>query len=88
MYQRSLSQQEVDRAADVLEIDEPERTKMHAFYARERRQDREANIKLLKAIFSVLWKSAVIALIVWAFLQTWEERLPRNNGVETYSAKP
>jgi hypothetical protein len=77
MFRSTISRKNVERAADVLEIDEPERTKMHAFYHRERVQDREANIKLLKAVARVFFKCLVVALIGWAFLQTFKtERLP------------
>lgn len=77
MYQRSLSQQEVDHAADVLEVEDSERTQMHAFYARERRQDRDANIKLLKALGVFALKVIAIFLVSYALFQTWTERIPK-----------
>ena len=91
MYFSSPSPRDVEIAIEVLGIDdEKDANNIRNFYKRERVQNREANVKLLKAIGRVLIKSAVILLIIWAFFQTWTERIPKNNqnGIEAYSAKP
>jgi hypothetical protein len=77
MYYRSPSRKEIDRAADVLEIGDSDRSNMHNFYRRERMQNREANIKLLKALGIFALKVIGISLAAWALFQTWEERLPK-----------
>ncbi len=77
MYYRSPNHNEVDRAADILEVGDNERQQMQAFYRRERTQNREANIKLLKALGVTLLKIIAVSLIAWACLQTWTERLPK-----------
>lgn len=63
------SRQDVEVAIRALEIeDEREADVMRAFYARERKQDRAANLKLIKAVGFFLLKCIVAAVVVWAIL--------------------
>ena len=73
---RSPNDAEVNRAANVLEVGPDERQQMRKFYFRERTQNREANLRLVKAFAVFFLKCLAIALVVWACLQTWTERLP------------
>jgi len=64
------SRQDVEVAIKGLEIeDEREKEALRKFYARERKQNRAANIKLAKAIGFFLIKivliTAVVAAILW-----------------------
>jgi hypothetical protein len=72
------NEKEVERAINGLGIeDDWDKNNIRNFYRRERTQNREANVKLLKALGVFALKVLVIGLLVWACLQTWTERLPK-----------
>lgn len=64
------SRQDVEVCIKALDIeDQREQDAMRAFYARERKQDRAANVKLVKALawfaVKVVITLAVVAAVLW-----------------------
>ena len=63
------SRQDVEVCIKALDIeDEREADAMRAFYARERKQDRAANVKLVKALAWFAVKVVIVGVVAWAIL--------------------
>lgn len=75
---KTPSEKEVDHAADVLGLPWKERQQTHIFYARERAQNRAANIALLKGLgrlllgtFRIVGTIALVMGLLYLFLLAW-----------------
>lgn len=76
IYYDSPSEREVDHAADVLELPPKERKQLHFYYGMERKQNRAANIALLKGLWRLflgtlrfLGSVALVLFLLYVLLQ-------------------